>query len=351
MNILKILILVSIIQNSLLVFSQKKIVKIKAHDDWVNEIIFSPDNNYIISGSSDNIIKIWRTDDFTLHKEIKTNHIRIKALDISPDGKTIATGGYDASIKLWDFDSGKELQTLRFHYGHIYKVEFSNDGVFLLSAGYDQMIYKYNLITKTITSSFKLKDWMRDVDFTDDGKYFINQPYGGHMRLWTTDNGDVLNEYKTFGSDIPSPKNFVSKIVYKPRVWISNLIQRNDRSIEDVAISHDNKYILTCAYDGRVKIWKKDKKRKLKILKGGHWAGADRVVFCKSDLYFASSSIGHHTTNICLWSMNKKKPLAKLDYPHVSCITFSKNRALFVAGGHDNNIIVWDISEIINNKE
>ena len=72
---------------------------------------FCPIKKLIVTGSSDNSIKIW---DLKLEILIKTfdDHIdSINCIDISRCGKKIASGSHDKTVKIWDFDKEKYEKT------------------------------------------------------------------------------------------------------------------------------------------------------------------------------------------------------------------------------------------------
>ena len=129
--------------------SLKLLHTLKGHENEVYDIIFSADNNFMVSGAFNKELIIWDTKTFKPIKTIKeeqgyngsfqlinsdkwlinTGNCKINVWDISsgeiirsipvqcslqsvqitPDEKYIATCAEDHSIKLWDFKTGKEL--------------------------------------------------------------------------------------------------------------------------------------------------------------------------------------------------------------------------------------------------
>ena len=54
--------------------------------------------------------KIWLTDDrLHIHKKMDAHWFSIHALAFSPDGNYLASGSMDKSIRLWDTESGELL--------------------------------------------------------------------------------------------------------------------------------------------------------------------------------------------------------------------------------------------------
>jgi WD40 repeat protein len=59
----------------------------KGHTFWVSSVCFSPDGNYVVSGSSDNTIKLWRVSDGKVIKTMKGHKGYVSSVCFSPDGK------------------------------------------------------------------------------------------------------------------------------------------------------------------------------------------------------------------------------------------------------------------------
>ncbi len=80
---------------------------IKAHAGQINACVFSPDGQYLITGSVDGKAKVWyRSEDLTFSDKarsiLKGDPGRsVMSVAITPDSKSIAIGGADGTIQLW----------------------------------------------------------------------------------------------------------------------------------------------------------------------------------------------------------------------------------------------------------
>ena len=73
------------------------------HTSWVYSVAYSPDGRHIISGSIDNIIRIW--DALTqrqIGKPLTGHTDNVSSVAYSPDGRHIVSGSVDKTIRIWD---------------------------------------------------------------------------------------------------------------------------------------------------------------------------------------------------------------------------------------------------------
>ena len=88
--------------------TQHSILLFEGHQDAVNSVAFSPDGNYIASGSSDNTVRLWNveTGEAAL-KPFEGHKDEVGCVVFSPNGEYIASGSSDHTIRLWNIKTGK----------------------------------------------------------------------------------------------------------------------------------------------------------------------------------------------------------------------------------------------------
>ena len=97
------------------------------HEETVYTVAFSPDGNYLASGSGDKTIRLWNAH---TGKHLKTleGHIGyVASVAFFPAGNYIASGSGDKTIRLWNTHTGEHLRTLEGHEGHSFSIAIPSD--------------------------------------------------------------------------------------------------------------------------------------------------------------------------------------------------------------------------------
>ncbi|MEI9918629.1 MAG: WD40 repeat domain-containing protein [Bacteroidota bacterium] len=93
----------------------------QAHTNSVFALRYSPDGRFLLSGSRDARLKAWDpAGDYRLAEEVVAHMYAINSLSFSADGKHFVTCSLDKSIKLWDAGQLKLLKVIdkARHAGH-----------------------------------------------------------------------------------------------------------------------------------------------------------------------------------------------------------------------------------------
>ena len=153
-----------------MVFNHKLYIDL-GHSDYVESVAITPDGKYIVSGSSDNTIKLW---DIKSGEEIRTfkgHSSWVILVTITQDGKYIVSGSLDNTIKLWDIKSGKEIRTFEGHSDSVKSVAITPDGKYIVSGSSDETIKLWDIKSGEEIAqfvSFNDGEWIAS---TKDGYY------------------------------------------------------------------------------------------------------------------------------------------------------------------------------------
>jgi WD40 repeat protein len=114
------------------------------HTEDVTDVAYSPDGLRLVSGSTDETLKLWDVAEGTVVHTLnlaeytpdmsETN--AVQSVAYSPDGSTIASGSSDATVRLWNTE-GELVQVLAGHDLPIFGLTYSPDGSTIASASMD----------------------------------------------------------------------------------------------------------------------------------------------------------------------------------------------------------------------
>ena len=197
------------------------------HSDEINSISYSPNGLFLVSGSSDNLIKIWSTETWTLNSTLVGHSNWVRSVLFSPCGNFIASGSNDKTVRIWNFIEKTEETCLYGHLNEIFSISFSPNGKFLVSGSSDNSLIVWNLESERqeITLAGH-SNWVRSVVFAYDGKYVISAGYDNVIRIW-----NLVEKRQEF------------------------CIQAHDDSIRSIALSPNGFQLASASSDCCVKVW------------------------------------------------------------------------------------------------
>ena len=209
---------------------EKCIQTLEGHSHYVESVCWSPDGNYLASGSADKTVIIWDAKSGVCMLTLKGHSDLVKSVCWSPDGKYLASGSQDKTLIIWDAKSGEKLQTLEGHSRSVRSVCWSPDGKYLASGLDDK-----TLIIWDARSGEKLKTleghsfvvW--SVCWSPDGKYLASVSWDKTVIIWDADSGQRL---KT----LEGHSDWVYSVCWSP----------------------DGKYLASGSKDKTIKIWGAD---------------------------------------------------------------------------------------------
>ena len=184
-------------------------------------------------------------NEYFLERTLEIYDDTIKFVSISSDNKHIISGNSNGIIKLWDLQTGEYLKTLGQHNDSIQSLAISSDNKYIVSVDSNDTIKLWDLQT---------------------GEYLKTYNYNNNMYLFASIIGTIpLDSFKecftslAISSDnkhiISGNSNGIIKLWdLQTGEYLKTLGQHND-SIQSLAISSDNKYIVFKSIDKTIRIW------------------------------------------------------------------------------------------------
>ena len=127
-------------------------------------LVLSPDNKYLVTGSSDHSAVVWRKGGRYVTKLIG-HELGLICVKFSTDSRLVYTSSYDKTIRIWDAESGKCLNTLNCS-SPVTSIEFNTNGQFIVVSYDDGSIGIWDLL--------KCRELLRSYYFDGDPKKWVH---------------------------------------------------------------------------------------------------------------------------------------------------------------------------------
>jgi WD40 repeat protein/uncharacterized caspase-like protein len=177
---------------------------IKAHEDGITAMAFSPDGKIIATGSADKMIKLWNAESGAELRTLAGHTAKITTLAFRYDGKVLASGSDDKTIKVWETESGKEQRTIAADDNEVTSIAFRPDGKTLASGGFLTAVL-WDAESGNRIREFKgHSNMVTSVAFSRDGKQLATAGFDNLVKLWEVESGKELQTLRGHSNTVTS---------------------------------------------------------------------------------------------------------------------------------------------------
>ncbi len=177
------------------------VMTLGSHTGGVYAVQYSSDGKYIVTGSFDGTAKVWdavaRTLKYTTAKTAATVH----SVAIQPNSQRFAIGNSDGVIRTFDLATGAEGTSLNHGGGWIYALNYSPDGSKLVTGGSNNIAKIWNVAASTpLVTLSGHTGWITGAAFSFSGRSVITVSKDKTVRLWNTTDG-TMRKSSTFNTE------------------------------------------------------------------------------------------------------------------------------------------------------
>ncbi|MGK7957511.1 MAG: AAA-like domain-containing protein, partial [Crocosphaera sp.] len=165
-----------------------KIQQMFTHNDQVNVMEVSPDNQTLLTGSLDGNAYLWQIDGKIINQFNHDNH-SINTVAFSADGNYFATASIDGTVKVWR-KNGKLTRTFK-HDNSVNQIAFSPNHNYLATVSADSQLKLWNLNTGAITSLLH-KGNILSLAFSPTHPYLITGSLDKTAKVWNFEKGENI---------------------------------------------------------------------------------------------------------------------------------------------------------------
>lgn len=267
----------------------------EGHEDSIKCVAWSPDDGYLVSGADDFSVRVWEV---STGKNVRSHRKHTGPVNsiLWLNNHCIISGSDDKTLRIWDYESDKFSQPLKGHTKRIYSIAVSPDGTFAVSGGNDKKICLWDIsgrkCIQTIDSGHE--ESIRGLAWSLDGHWIFSSS----------------NDYTLIRRSFDREKSQISE-------EFEQLPREHEDFIYSLAISGNNKYIITGSTDTDVGFWDIETKKLLAKAKAHESFVWNVSAGPQTDGMFLAASTSSDST-VKIWDVteikDKKVPLYA-DFP------------------------------------
>ncbi|PKX93693.1 uncharacterized protein P174DRAFT_459847 [Aspergillus novofumigatus IBT 16806] len=302
----------------------------------VCSVAFSRDGTLLASGSVDTIL-VWSHHKGQVMKTLKGHGDSVNSVAFSRDDKMLISGSHDNSVRIWDVQTGKLLRILEGHTAAVTCVEVSGHSQ-VASCGYDGTIRTWDANTGALRHILTPDSGVWSISFSPDGK-FVAAAAGETLQIWDVHHGQLQETF-----------------------------QRGVIRVSSVDFSPTGQRLAVGFWDGIVQIWNVETGSwsLLQTLEAGEWVqsvafsgdGRRLAIASQATIQVSQGTLAGHTSPVgsitaspCgKWLATGSEDcavglLVRTLTGHTSLtnrVEFSADGKLIATGSKDSTIIIWD---------
>ncbi|KAJ6571391.1 WD40-repeat-containing domain protein [Mycena capillaripes] len=335
---------------------------LEGHTGWVNSVAFSADGKYCVSGSNDGTIRIWDVDSKEQVGQPLEGHTAcVNSVSFSYGGKRLVSGSDDKTIRIWDTESGKQLgQPLKGHTDWVRSVAFSKNGENIVSGSDDGTIRIWDAQSGKETRQ-PLKGhtgYVLSVAFSPDGKHIVSGTTGESVCIWDAESGEIL------GESLAGHTGYVLSAVFSPDgkhlavasgkkiicVWDAlqsgeercQSLEGHTSWVNSVAFLPNGNHLVSGSDDGTIRIWDAQSGEELCQSLEGHISWVNSVEFSQDGKHIVSR---YDDGFIRIWDAESGEEVGEPSNSHTNWINSfasSLDGKHMVSGCTDHTLRIWD---------
>lgn len=338
------------------------------HSDLaVNDLEFTSDGNFIVSGGNDNTLILYDIDETDIVDIFIGQEGTIRALDNNSAGTQLLSASGDGTIRLWDTTRSELIRTF---VGHtVFRqntnrivARFSPDEQFILSASGDNSLRLWDTNLGLYVQEYSgHTEGVNDVVFNADGTQALSASNDDSLILWDVMTGEIIQQFMGHTDD-------VTRVLFLPDneralsasddstliLWNltdGTIIQQlgvnqengegHTKTIFDLALSPDGTLVASSSDDETILVWDLNSFQVIQSF-ADHKSSVDSVEFHPNGESLIS---GGANGRIIWWNLSDASIIRQFNGHNsaVFDIDFSPDGTQIVTGGRDDTIRVWDV--------
>ena len=260
-------------------------LRLQSHENLYG-FALSRDRQYGVScaqdyGDNDCYVWLWDMRGQFLNKFAGHKNM-VSSLKWSPDGQFILSGSHDTNVRLWDVRNGICVSTFKGHTGDVSNFSWTTDQQYFLSCSNDRTVRLWNTLIGTCVHIFNgHTDGVRNVVWSGDQLHFFSSSNDCTIRLWNIRSKSCVRIFEGHTSSVMSL--FLMKEHNQLlsgshdgscRLWDINIgrclkvLEGHEKAVRGLVVSSNGHHALSCSDDRTIRLWDLESGGCLRVLTG-----------------------------------------------------------------------------------
>jgi WD40 repeat protein/serine/threonine protein kinase len=347
--------------------NRQDLAVLQGHTGDIGDLAFTTDGRGLASVSQfarldnieqeDSTVRLWEVGNHGAATILSGHESYVYPVAYSPDGQWIASGSWDCKVRLWDALTGESAAILP-HPGNIRALAFSPDSSWLVSGcALDESLHIWNVATARRQNKFKGPGSVvaQAIAVSPDGAHIAAADADGSARIMEAATGALVHSFRTAST------GETKSLAYSPdgrqlagtgedgtqidiratRTWQrSARLTGHTGFVHSVSFSRDGRLLASASLDRTVRVWDVATAKCVALL-GGHTDKVYAAAFHPDGKRLASAG---RAGFIWLWDLATGKEVARLEghTNYVFSLAFSPDGRSLVSGSGDVKVRIWD---------
>lgn len=284
---------------------------IAAHGRHGQEVVFSPDGRWVVSGGQDRAVRFHDAATSAPGPVLQGHTKLVNSVIFGPDGRFLASASSDRSVWIWTRSAEWRGQQLGRHRDAVIALAAHPDGRHLISGGYDGRVILWDIETGEFTEASSPIDRVTSLVCAPDGAQTAEAGQGGEIVLRSM-----------------------------PTLEESGRLDTGAVGVSDLAISADGLLLASADALGTVTLWDLNEAEPIRTI--GLTGPAQAVAISVDGRYVAAA----WDRTVGLWGMEDAEPVATvgIGIKGIYSLAFDPSGTRLAQTGADGKVRIWDIS-------
>jgi WD40 repeat protein len=331
------------------VVARKPLGPLLPHQGEVHAVAFSPDGQFILTGSSDRMARLWEAPSATPSGRSLPSRYPVRAAAFSPDGRTALTVS-DGHPDLWEVATGRPLDIKGQPIDQLSEVALNQ-----VRRGLTWGLTWISQQRKgPLRLPFRHDGVIRSLALSPDGHTILTGGSDGTAHLWDRATGQSrilspAHDQPVVAVALGDRTAVTGSEDCTARLWDAATGEprgqplRHDGSVVAVALSPDGNTVLTGSWDGTARLWEAATGRELPGSPLRHGGKVLAIAFSRDGRTVATGSADGTTS---FWNVATGQPLgAPLRHQGpVMAVAFSPDGRRVLTGSQDKTAGLWEVA-------